>query len=166
MTLVTTSVTSLVLCSVPLIHLILQQSFKAGVIVLILQLKKLEFRDNSETWHYVVRMWTQELTFYSESPLPPWSRSGEGWILGEQGGLLSTSPGNTNLSRGNLIKTISTYRGRRRPPSQILYQFSRYTKLHIIYLNWEIHDIYKCQRKESKMTRKLFLGKKKETFPI
>ena len=31
MTLVTTSVISLVLCSVPLIHLIPQQSFKAGV---------------------------------------------------------------------------------------------------------------------------------------
>lgn len=112
MTLAMTSVTSLVLCSVPFIYLILQQSFKAGVIVLILQLKKLEFRHNLETRHYVVRMRAQELTFHG---VPSRSRSGGGWIPSGQRGLLSTSPGNTNLSRENLIKTISKYRGRRRP---------------------------------------------------
>lgn len=90
----------------------------------------------------------------------PWRRSGWGWVLRQWAGLLSTSPEDTDLSKDNFIKTVSMYCGRIRPTSQFQYQFS----WHIVDLNWETRDINKCSRKESKMTRTLFRGKRRKLF--
>lgn len=77
--------------------------------------------------------------------------------------LLSTSPENTNLSRENLIKTISTFHGRIHPTSQIQTSFHA-IRSYISYILTEKYMIHTDARKRNPKWLENYFGERRKLF--